>query len=290
MADIEREFRGGPRVVRMDIQSRYARQRRPSGLENPPSQRTLWGVFDGGRERTRLLYVFSGPGRLAGTALLIHDSAAASEPDEMWLYLRSFEIFKKIDAGTQQVLVPGTALSYEDSRGFIPVDKYRFSFPDSDATQPGVVVLACPRSDTLRDQLGYGSLLLRVDPEKKIVRGVRYQGLGGRPLKTYTLVRDVQVGDRFFPGEVRLEHLAEGFTTEIGYEYWPQEAPPPTALFEPSLEQTRFIDRLTDYLTQIGQGARIREELAQADEELRRFEDRLRRIQEAERLGKPFRE
>jgi hypothetical protein len=208
----------------------------------------------------------------------------------MWLYLRSFEIFKKVEAGAQQVLVPGTALSYEDSRGFIPVDKYRFSFAEPDPTQAGVQVLACPRSEALRDQLGYSSLRIRVDPDEQIVRDVRFAGLGGQPLKSYTLVRDVQIGDRVFPSEVRLEHLAEGLTTEIGYEYWLQDAPPPPALFEPNMEQARFIDRLKDYLTQVGQGVRIRQELAQADEELRRFEERLRRIEEAERLGKPFRE
>ena len=45
----------------------------------------------------------------------------------MWLYLRSFEIFKQLELETQRVMVPGTALTYEDSRGFIPLDKYRFS-------------------------------------------------------------------------------------------------------------------------------------------------------------------
>jgi len=82
--------------------------------------------LSGDPEQTRLLYVFSGPGRLAGTTLLMHDRTAADEQDEMWLYLRSFEIFKKLEAKSARVTVPGTALTYEDSRGFIPLDKYRF--------------------------------------------------------------------------------------------------------------------------------------------------------------------
>ena len=53
-----------------------------------------------------MLYVFSGPGRLAGTTLLMHDTVATTEPDSMWLYLRAFGIFKKLDAAKQQVLVP----------------------------------------------------------------------------------------------------------------------------------------------------------------------------------------
>jgi len=301
MGSLEDSFRRGARIVRMDIRTTYARKHTASGLSNPPSQRTLWGVFHGGRERARLLYVFSGPGRLAGTTLLMHDRIAMDEPDEMWLYLRSFEIFKKVEAETRGVMVPGTALSYEDARAFIPLDKYRFSFTElgdsGDGTPlepgietPSVGILACPRSDSIRKHLGYRSLLLRVDSRKRIVLEVRYTDLGGRPLKTYSLLRDVQVGDRFFPGEIRLENIADGFVTEIYYEHWLPEAPPSPRLFEPSVEQDPFIDRLQAYLTQVGQGARIREELARSHEQFQRFEDRLRRIQEAERLGRPFRE
>jgi hypothetical protein len=185
--------------------------------------------------------------------------------------------------------VPGTALTYEDSRGFIPLDKFRFSFVES-AAPVGVDVLGCPRSPTIREQVGYRWLRLRVDPEKRIVLAVRYADLGGRLLKAYTLLRDIRVGDRFFPGGVRLEHLADGFVTEIDYEYWQPEVKPPAALFDPSIEEGRFIDRLKAYVARIGEGERIQEELALADEQLRQFEERLRRIQEAERLGKPYRE
>jgi hypothetical protein len=293
MGTLESEFRRGVRIVRMDIRTHHAQQRRASGIINTSTQKTLWGVFSGDPDQTRFLYVFSGPGRLAGTTLLMHDSTEPDVQDAMWLYLRSFEIFKKLDVKTQRVLVPGTALSYEDSRGFIPLDKYRFSFvgpgPDPGSAD-AVELLGCPRTDSIRDQLGYGRLRVTVDPAKRVVTSVRYSTLGGRPLKTYTLVRSVQVADRFFPAAVRLEHIADGFTTEIDYEYWLPDAAPAPELFEPSIDQTRFIDRLTSYLTLTGQGDRIRAELAQADEEFRRFEERLRRIQEAERTGKPFRQ
>jgi hypothetical protein len=153
-----------------------------------------------------------------------------------------------------------------------------------------VRILACPRSASIRDDIGYRSLRIRVDPEKQIVRSVRYTGLGGRQLKTYTLVRDLRVGNDFFPGEVRVENQADGMVTQIGYEYWLPETPPPSTLFEPSTDSGPFIDRLEAYVTQIGQGERIREELSRADERVRQFEDRLRRIQEAESVGRPFRE
>jgi hypothetical protein len=43
-------------------------------------------------------------------------------------------------------------------------------------------------------------------------------------------------------------------------------------------------------VSEIGQGERIEAELALADERVRQFEEKLKRIQEAERLGRLFRE
>ena len=140
----------------------------------------------------------------------------------MWLYLRSFNIFKQLEPRTQRAMVPGTALSYEDSRGFIPLDKYRFRFDDSVLSQPGspspggVGILGCPRTSIIRENLGYRSLRLRVDSEKEIVLAIEYADLGVRTLKTYTTLREIRIGDRVFPGEVRVEHEADGFVTQIG--------------------------------------------------------------------------
>ena len=290
MGTLERNFRRGARVVRMDIRTTYTRhQSRYHAEAYQPNQRTLWGVFDGNPETTHLLYVFSGPGRLAGTTLLMHDRRATDEPDAMWLYLRAFDIFRKLDADARRVMVPGTALSYEDSRGFIPVDKYRFS-SIGPVTQDAAWILGCPRSAEIRESLGYGSLRVRVDPEKELVLAVEYADIRGQPMKTYTLVRETRQADRFFPAQVRLDHQADGLMTEIDYEYWLPEQPPPASLFEASNEPVRFIDRLEAYMKQIGQGPRIRAELEEADARVEVFLEKLRRIQEAERQGKPYRE
>jgi hypothetical protein len=289
MGALERNFRRGARVVRMDIRTTYTRQSRHHPEAYQPNQRTLWGVFAGSPEKTLLLYVFSGPGRLAGTTLLMHDPVDTSEPDAMWLYLRTFDIFKVLGAESQQVMVPGTALTYEDSRGFLPLDKYRFSALSEPAPR-GVQLLGCPRTDEIRENLGYGSLRVQVDPEREIVLAVEYMDVRSKPLKLYTLVSEVRMGDRFFPAEVRLEHKADGFTTQISYEYWLPDPPPPPSLFEPSTEAGRFIDRLEAYLSQIGQGERIRAELEESDAGVRAFNEKLERIQEAERLGKRYRE
>jgi hypothetical protein len=289
MVALERDFRTGTRVVRMDIRTTYPRARGIQGeipAESEP--KTLWGIIDADSDTTRLLYVFSGPARLAGTALLMHDRVAANAPDAMWLYLRSFDIFEKLASEKSRILVPGTALSYEDSRGFIPTDKYQFAYADGstadEANPQSVSILACPRSASIREDLGYRSLLLQVDSKKRIVRYASYEGPSGGLLKTYSLVDYVRMGERHLPAEVRLEHCAEGFYTRIAYEYWQPDTAPGVDLFDPSPETSRFIDRLEGWLTQIGQGARIRAELDEADERVRQFEERLRRIQAGERV------
>ena len=288
MAAIESDFRRGARIVRMGIRTSYRDQRKFFAIE--PSQKTLWGVFDndaGDHARTNLLYVFSGPGRLAGTTLLMHDYVDLEREDSMWLYLRSFDIFKKIEPNTQQVLVPGTALSYEDSRGFIPRDKFRFSIsepsaqrePSAQSTDPASVwILACPRSESIAKNLGYSSLLLQVDPDERIVLQVEYADLSGRPLKRYRLVERTTLGDRSFPAEVQLRHFSEGFLTNISYEYWLPKQPPPASLFAESIETGKFIQRLKQYVTEAGLGDRIETELIRADEQLREFVDRLSRM------------
>ena len=63
MATLERNFRSRPKVVRMDIHTTYARPRMtPRGPLDLDNRKTLWGVFDGDLQQTRLLYVFTGPG------------------------------------------------------------------------------------------------------------------------------------------------------------------------------------------------------------------------------------
>ena len=281
MERLERDFRSRSRVVRMDIRTTYLRTSRSFRPPvNEPNRRTLWGVFDSDADATRLLYVFSGPGRLAGTTLLMHDRIAPNEPDAMWVYLRSFGIFKQFDSSKQRVRVPGTALTYEDSRGFIPLDKYRF-FRNDEPSQDAPAILACPRSPRVQEDVGYRSLLLRVDPAKKLVREVRYEGLGGGLLKTYRLVREIEIGAAFFPAEVELTHLAEGFRSDIRYEHWILESPPPAGFFTPNTDQSPFLDRLRAQVEAIGEGERIRAELARADEQVREFEEKLRRIQES---------
>jgi hypothetical protein len=288
MSELERAFRSDARIVRMGIRTVYQSFR---GTELPSeSEKILWGVFNGDVVQTRLLYVFSGPGRLAGTSLLMHDHGDLTQPDSMWLYLRSFDIFLTLEPEKQKVLVPGTTLSYEDSRGFIPTDKFSFSQMrplSASATGGEVVILGCPRDQTIRENVGYDSILLRVDRDKKLVRQVDYADLAGKPLKSYRLIRESKVGDRWLPSEVRLAHDSEGFVSTITYEYWHPDVSPPDSFYLANTEQGSFLDRLSSYLEQAGLGSRITAELKVADEKVLEWEERIRLLQSGGRAAPP---
>jgi hypothetical protein len=174
-------------------------------------------------------------------------------------------------------MVPGTALTYEDSRGFIPLDKYDFSFTsgDGELDDGQALVLACPNDDEMRENLGYDSVTVLIDKKKGVVRRIEYLDLGGKRLKTYELVREVKHGEGWRPGEVRMEHLADGFTTTIAYEHWRPEKAPPASLYNPDTKEEKFMPRLERVLTEAGLGERIEQELAAADERIRGYEKRL---------------
>lgn len=281
MSALERDFRGRARVTRMEIRTAYGK-RHPlyPHYRERPNVKVLWGVSNGESEETWLLWVFSGPGRMAGTTLLMRDPSARGQPDAMWLYLRSFDVFKKLSPDTQRVMVPGTALSYEDSRGFIPVDKYAFGSASAEPMPSAAKVagvLACPRTASIREQLGYDSLALEIDRQKRLVRRVEYVDLGGRALKTYVLLEEIELAGLWLPQLVRMVHRTDGYFTDIGYEYWLLREPPPAALFEPGVAGSSFLERLQTFLAQVSLGERIAGEIEAANQQFRDFEERLRK-------------
>ena len=102
--------------------------------------------------------------------------------DRMWFYLAAFENFSELRSGAERTVVPGSALTYEDSRGFIASSKYRFA--NLQRTAQEVRILACPRSPTIADALGYSSIELALDPKRALVVRADYRGLSGGALQS----------------------------------------------------------------------------------------------------------
>jgi len=239
MLTIEEAFRSGPRAARMAVTDI-----RPGGES---TRSTIWGIFGGDPENTRILYIFTEPERIRGTSLLLADHAARGVPDQAWLYLPSMEYLRALNVEDQRLLVPGTALSYNDSRGFIPGDLYAFEYDSGPAeTRSGedLRLVARPATEEIRESLGYDALAIHVDPEKHLVTRVEYRDLNRQPLKTYEVLGEVEVGGVWLPKKIRVEHFAEGILTEIDYEYWSLSKRPNEGVFEPNVDQSDFLPRL----------------------------------------------
>ncbi len=280
MAGIESDRRSRTLIAHMRFSTRY-REGHPLAalLGRQPETKSLWAVFSSNALETRSVFVFSGPGRLAGTTLLMRDRIAGIEGDAMWLYLRAFGNFSQLEStARRRTTVPGSPITYEDARGFFPLDKYVFSFRTAwDPTQTGTrnaEIRACPRTAELARDLGYGSLQISVDTQKRLVVEVDFRDLEGHPLKRYRVERDQQVGDSWYPKRALIEQLANGTRTPIDYQYWHPEHPPPKALYAASIEPEPFRPRLERYLREIGLGEQIGPELRAADASVRRWQER----------------
>lgn len=288
MAGLEAIVRGVPRISRMHISTEYPEGSRLAAVfERAPIPKTLWGVVNGDSARTRMLFVFSGPGRMAGTGLLLEDFANPSRKDGTWFYLRAFENFSKLEGAVERSMIPGTALTYEDARGYVDITKYRFRSLVGTGGEPTGRrrILACPTNASVAERLGYSALVVEVDPQRQIVAGIEYRGPGGGLLKSYRLKQSTQLDGRTFPAQVLLEHHVDGYRNHIQYEYWmPRQALSPS-LFRASVDQETFLARLQKLLDENGLTHRIASELDEADQRVRVYEERMRQIEEERSRG-----
>ena len=274
MAGIEGALRSGTLITRMQITAR--REAPLAEGREPLAPKTLWAVVRTDAEETLSVYVFSGPGRLAGTTLLMRDRLAGLEGDAMWLYLRAFDSFQEIESTERRsTVVPGTRLTYEDAKGYIAGDKYAFSFAgERSASSTRVELLACPATPALARDVGYRELRVGVDLEKRGVSEIEYLDLRRRPAKRYRVEAWVRVGERWLPERISLEHFVDQLTTTIEYEHWLPAGPPTGDLYAPSVEGKSFRARLLRYAHAEGHGERIDAELASADATVRRWEEK----------------
>ncbi len=284
MAALETIVRGVPRIYRMHVSTEYPEGSRLAAVfERVPTPKTLWGVVSGDSARTQMLFVFTGPGRMAGTSLLLEDFSDPNRQDGTWFYLRAFENFSRLEGAVERSMVPGTALTYEDARGFVDISKYRFRSLDGSrggSARPLRRVLACPTSASVAERLGYSALVVEVDPQRRIVVGIEFRSPGGGLLKSYRLRQSVELDGRSFPQQVLLEHHVDGYQNRIQYEYWMPGQPLSPSLFRASLDQETFLARLQKLLDENGLTHRIAPELDEAEQRVRSYEERMRQLEE----------
>ncbi|MCH9032542.1 MAG: outer membrane lipoprotein-sorting protein, partial [candidate division Zixibacteria bacterium] len=244
-AKIEKRFRTTPRAIKMDIKTTYP--------NNRFLNRIMWGVTNNSEKRSWLLYVVTEPKRLGGTALLLNDNDADGPPDSSWLYLPGFKHFRHISGRAHKTLVPGTTLSYEDSRGYISTEKYFFRFQEiPNSRKDTAYIIAWPKTDSISQDLGYSKLEIAVDRRKFLVARVRFIGLRGQTVKFYRVLNTTKLAGMWLPSEVTLKIHASEMVTLARYSYWKLSHEPAESIFTPSIDSVKFLPRLLDVLERNG--------------------------------------
>jgi len=237
MRSLEREFLHTPRALRMDVHTTY--------VSGQVLERSSWGVLARDADAGHLIYTFLSPETMKGATLLMRFDSPR-EADSTWLFLPSFKSMWRVSAAGLRLLVPGTTLSYHDSRGYIPTRLYRFE-RDSAAGPPGadtLWIVATPVADSLRRNLGYGRLRIGIDRARRLVARVEFADPDLRLVKRYAVVEATRFADVWLPKRVKLDQVQLNMSSLIDYRYWRLRRRPPPTLFDPAGALGPFLPRL----------------------------------------------
>ena len=142
-------------------------------------------LFDDG-ERTVLF--FRSPSNIRDTAILTYDYDEPGREDDQWLYLPALRKVRRISAANRGDYFLGTDFTYEDIKKGQKVAAEDYHFKTLRRDQLGdrqvLVVEGIPVSEQVADELGYGRVLMWVDPELWMSRKTEIWDPHSKPLKT----------------------------------------------------------------------------------------------------------
>jgi len=149
--------------------------------------------YYGDEKRTVIFY--TSPRSVKGTGFLTYDYPEVDRDDDQWLYLPALRKIRRISASDRGDYFLGTDFTYEDIKkeskiGAADYHFKRLGFEEVDGHRT-ILIEAVPANDAIAKELGYGRVLLRVDPAIWISRKSDMWDTGGNPLKTVQ-VQDIR--------------------------------------------------------------------------------------------------
>ncbi|HYE07053.1 MAG TPA: outer membrane lipoprotein-sorting protein [Planctomycetota bacterium] len=224
----------------------------------------IWSLRRSTAERTALFTIFLLPERRRGLRSLIIDDHVGDAPDRISIHLPGRPRKHRTDATALRLLVPGTAFSYDDIRGWFGQDRYSFTTIAADA---GGVLVRCECRPEWRKRLGLSHVEARVDGD--MVHAARYFDQFSKPVREYRLEDAVAFAGRVLPERVRFTHLQERFDSSVRFEHWHADADAAVAGAPWGDDDERLAE--ADEVVAVLDGiegpvaARLREDLAAAD-------------------------
>lgn len=244
MRAIEESQRAGDRMFSMDVElvvgGRFREHRRILAISRHEAR------------ETRLLYVMTEPRIYRGTTLAIRD-AGGSAHDGMWFGFAREPRVHAVHAESMSLLVPGTGLTFEDARGWIATEKYRFDAARRDGRD--LTIVAWPRSEALG--LGISRLELRVDPVRRVVLEFTAHDAAGNVTRRYRARNFTSISGRWYPARVVVEHPGQRLEATLSFDYAPVAARSERDRFESDSSAASAIKTLAALRDRAGLRARF---------------------------------
>ena len=142
--------------------------------------------YFGDEKRTVLFY--RSPTNVKGTGFLTYDYADSAADDDQWLYLPALRKVRRISSSDRGDYFLGTDFSYEDIKKETKVAAEDYTFTTIGTEQVDdhltYVVEGVPTDTETAEELGYGRVIWRVDPEIWMSRKTDMWDVNGNELKT----------------------------------------------------------------------------------------------------------
>lgn len=155
---------------------------------------TAYRRYYGEEKRTVLFY--QSPTNVKGTGFLTYDYPDADTDDDQWLYLPALRKVRRISAANRGDYFLGTDLSYEDIKkeSRIAAEDYTFVTLGTEEVDGHItyIIEGIPVDSETAEELGYGRVQWRIDPEIWMSRKTEMWDINGNALKT---VRNENIED-----------------------------------------------------------------------------------------------
>jgi outer membrane lipoprotein-sorting protein len=196
-----------------------------------------------GAEKRSVLF-FDSPKNLKDTAFLTFDHPERDRDDDQWLYLPALRKSRRISGADRGGAFLGTDFSYEDIKKEtkIGIEDYRFRTLRREALdgRDCFVLELVPVTPEVARELGYGRILLWVDPGLWLVRKAEYDDPRGERLKTVRVEEVSEVDGIWTPHRMEATNHQTGHRTVIRFLDVEYENELPDDLFsERALERGR---------------------------------------------------
>ncbi|GAA6135846.1 outer membrane lipoprotein-sorting protein [Oceaniserpentilla sp. 4NH20-0058] len=161
-------------------------------------------------DEKKTVFFYTLPANLKGTGFLTFDYPDPKVDDDQWLYLPALRKVRRISSSDRGDYFMGTDLTYEDIKQSdrLEIQDYDFELKGKEPVEVDNQIIqthvlqATPKNKDIAKELGYGKLLIRVNPENWVVVKTDYWNPKGKHLKT-AITSDIRKIDGIWTRHIR---------------------------------------------------------------------------------------